>query len=514
MPPTRPGELVRSLGAEERDTLDALLGLLRLVRFAAPPDAVAVSPAHIAGLAGERTVFWLTTMARGLGYALAGAMAGDPEAEAALPGERAEAARLLERIGETLGLAGEEGAESSGIEPMSEIERALGRALQSAVRGVGHLATGPDHPMWQDAAALLREAGAAEYDAEVLLGWSGKTKEPVVSRYPFNEPECALVLVEYALEYVEAWVTGNPVLALERRASSWYFARFSTPRGPAARPRERREQEWSLAERASLVMGLTMVEGFVASGSPDDLPVRLRLALGSLVGSVSGVFEIDARRDGTHSVLRDAVGGDRYTVYEHNDEIPYEIGWVGMGRLLPLAAPEASERGRMSRLVSRRGRSRPSLWLRSPGMSFFGGVGPHSGRALGKGIQEGKSLGLGPGITMEGIISQLGHDAKVPREVPPAGSPAEAQRVMNEANDVLLEAGFARELPEEEAPEEFRGRKGMERIQVLGYAVDPAVGEWIAALGRQVLGQSGTSGHRGPGPRRGRAKGKRRKRRT
>ena len=85
-----------------------------------------------------------------------------------------------------------------------------------------------------------------------------------------------------------------------------------------------------------------MVQGFLASGSPDELPVRLRSALASLAGAIPGVFEIDAR---------------------------------------------------------------------------------------------------------EGLLTGLGGDGKVPRDVPPAGGREEAKQVMNEANDLLLEAGLARELP-------------------------------------------------------------------
>jgi len=184
----------------------------------------------------------------------------------------------------------------------------------------------------------------------------------------------------------------------------------------------------------------------------------------------------------------------RYTVFEHNEELPYRRGWTGLGRLLPYSAP---------------GQGRTLLWLRSPGMAFFDDEGSGMARVLAERMPEARRLGLSPGLAVEGILSRTGANVEVPRHLPPAAGRDEAQRVLDEANEVLRAAGLAREMPEEEVPEEFRRPEGVESVQVLGYAVDEPVGEWLRALAEQALGKRRRGGPGGGASRR-RARGKRR----
>lgn len=189
-----------------------------------------------------------------------------------------------------------------------------------------------------------------------------------------------------------------------------------------------------------------------------------------------------ARRAG-----RSSGGVRRYRVHEHNSEVHYDAGFIAIGRLIPLGG------GR---------------WLRSPGMLIFSSPGNVTARDLAEGFE--KIPALAPALIAEGIIAGVAGRGRVPRDVPPADSPAEAKDLLHAVGEALDAHGLRRVLPKDEAPPELRAADGEREFYV--YEVDDDLAAWIEALGklaRRAPSRGGRAGRRAKA-RKKKGRGKRR----
>lgn len=167
-------------------------------------------------------------------------------------------------------------------------------------------------------------------------------------------------------------------------------------------------------------------------------------------------------RSGTSAVYEELLRRRRFEVYEHSDEIDYEPGWVGLGRILAFDG---------------------ALHLRSPGMFF---AAPDEG--LHDVLDEtfrGARVDLPAAILVELVFGIFRGVRDLPRQLSPAGSPGEASELADALSDALMERGLAEEIPAEPTDPALLRRmraSGAERIEQRLLEVDDTLGDWMRAL--------------------------------
>lgn len=341
-----------------------------------------------------------------------------------------------------------------------------------------------------DAAELIREVGLEVFDASVLLARGKDDRLHLAGdRVP---PETALIWLQGRLfDRLEAVALSDPLLEIERRASRWAFERWSAPlaigdREAAAFTQGVREREWSFVDRESALFGTPPVHALCEQPLFEKLPPKQQRLARALRGSFVGVFTVLSHQD-DEVELEGALDGRRYRVHEHNSEVRYDAGFIAIGRLIPLGG------GR---------------WLRSPGMLIFSSPGNVTARDLAEGFE--KIPALAPALIAEGIIAGVAGRGRVPRDVPPADSPAEAKDLLHAVGEALDAHGLRRVLPKDEAPPELRAADGEREFYV--YEVDDDLAAWIEALGklaRRAPSRGGRAGRRAKA-RKKKGRGKRR----
>ena len=314
------------------------------------------------------------------------------------------------------------------------------------------------------AAHAIREAGLEAHDADLLLGTTPEGAQVIVW-HPVPPETAHVWLLEPLYEHVEAAVLLDPLLDLERRASAWWFERWTPARERPDEtfPRGVREQEWSLVERRTLRLETPVMAAYSESPAFGDLPARQQAMACALAGSFAGVFTVRDRRE-SEVTLEDVTGGQRYLVHEHNEEIAYHPGYLALGRLIPFG---------------------PGRYLRSPGMAFLALPDPALAHELG-GHLERSADELGPAIAVEILISMLLGAKGLPRKVRAAASRTEARALLQELQETLEETGLARHVgPARVSPELRRLGHGKE-MRYYEYDLDDPVAHWFQALGEQA----------------------------
>ncbi len=377
----------------------------------------------------------------------------------------------------------------------AELAQQLRAAEAPEVSGAPRPAAKP--PPWAfvlagaGAGALLREIGLEELDISAHLLFSAG-EEPVLGWEPIPPETAHVWLLGSLYDRVEASIiSAPPLLDLEREASRWWFERWT---GPSRRSSEEerfargvREQEWSLVERPTIALDAPVTTWFCATPQFHHEPPRQQRMARALRRSFASVFAVRSA-EGLTSVLEDLVDGREYTVHEHNQPLAYRSGWLALGRLIPFD-------GRR--------------YLRSPGMLLFLPQPGERGSALARGFAAASET-LGPAIALEAIMTTIVSRVRVPRDLGPAPSRAEACEWRAELMDVMDQEGLREPVPVEQAPAELRRLAHGEASQFYAYAVDDVVGAWADALSRQCeSGRSARRQHRDrpvKSPRKGRRK--------
>ncbi len=336
-------------------------------------------------------------------------------------------------------------------------------------------ADGPDarYPVAHDfglatAAERLTEAALEELDTEMRLGMQQPTRKMVLSWERQSQASVHVKLLERLFHRLELMCFVDPLLLLERDASQWHFERFSTPgkgkrAGPVEFARGVREQEWSLVDRPSLALELSLLEAFILSiRLGDPCPEKQARLARALVPSTTGLFRVEQRR-GEEAVLHRLGDGKRFRVQEHNPETDYDVGALAMGRVVEVT---------------------PDLCIRSPGMVMING--PFQiGDELPKDLMERPEHDRA--IQVESVISILAFDnRKIPRRVPPAPSRTAAEERLRALHDELEAHDLVETVGVDEAPAELLGKMG-ERLdpevsRIESIELDESVAEWLTAL--------------------------------
>ena len=337
-------------------------------------------------------------------------------------------------------------------------------------------------------AASLRETGLERHDVSLHLGTERDgTRVLVWNPVP---PETAHVwLLDSFYERIEQALLLDDDLQLERRASEWWFTRWSgEPRGQQERfAYGVREQEWSLVERPMMLLGTSVVGGFRDQPFHGMLRPRQQRLGSSLCTSFASVFVVRERTPDT-TAFESLVDGRRYEVHEHNTDIDYAPGHMGFGRIIPFE-------GRR--------------YLRSPGMLFVPQLDDSRSEDLARMVADGED-GMAPPIGIEMALSVLLGRGKVPRVTPPAASSRDAQELVTALREMMEEHGLAERASIEDAPAEVR--ESLETgadphdVEYWRYDVHEVCGEWMQALAQQALKRGGQSGRVKARKRKGRKK--------
>ena len=326
-----------------------------------------------------------------------------------------------------------------------------------------------------DAAEIVREVGLEYHDLDCILGTKEDGTETIVA-VPVTPPTAYVYLIGRLFERADQFMASDPALAMERSASAWYFARWSsgsieTDTATTEFPRTVREQEWSLVSRDSVALAEPVIASFVDDDDPIgddddaiDLPPRQRFLAGALLQSTVGIFEVIGV-EGPIMTVRDLDTSATYRVYEHNEEIAPIVGLLLLGRIIPLD---------------------DDLWLRSPGAVIIS-PGEDSDRETLPSILRKVAEGLPTPIALEGLISTTVYGAKVPLAIRPAPTIAEAQAGLVEVGQVLADLGLLGDdlLPVEESSDAL-AEPDLAILDAAGLGIDDAMAEWIAALLEQA----------------------------
>lgn len=283
---------------------------------------------------------------------------------------------------------------------------------------------------FDDATFVVREVGLEEFDVSCDLSTSHDgTVE--LSTYALTPESAHVSLLEFLFHRAEsAMFDLHPLLAAERDASSWEFSRWSVAPPPgrgatamAAFARHVREQEYSLAERRTIALGVSLMgELATDEGFAELFPRQHRMAA-TLAGSFVDVFECIALH-GSRATLRSLSNGRKYQVHEHMEPIEYSRGWIAAGRLYPFEG---------------------EVHLRSPGMIFFQPEDPEFLTAAVRTLASAHGT-LAPGLALEQFISSVVFDVSVPRVMKPARSRADARDILAEIRGVIAEAEVERSI--------------------------------------------------------------------
>ena len=384
----------------------------------------------------------------------------------------ADARRQLEDSASSVGRSSIEAASSRGHRRSRESARARRERKAAEQDDLAHIG------------ASLRETGLVRHDVSLYLG-TGHDGSRVLAWNPVPPETAHVWLLGSLYEGIENAFLLDEDLQLERRASEWWFMRWSgEPRGEQEGfAWGVREQEWSLVERPMMLLGASAVAGFRDQPFWASLRPRQQRLASMLSASFAGVFVIRERRADT-TIFESVVDGRRYEVHEHNTDIDYRSGQVALGRIIPF------EHDR---------------YLRSPGMAFVGHMDDSWSRRLARMVAEGEDE-MAPPIRIEMALSVMLTRGKVPRAIPPASSRDEAEELVFALREVLEEHGLAECASIDDAPAGVRRslESGADprEVEYGKYEVDQVLGEWMQALAQQALRRGGKPG---------RAKGRKRK---
>ncbi len=310
-------------------------------------------------------------------------------------------------------------------------------------------------------ARLCREIGLERRDLDIMPG-RHKDGGEVVAAAPVRPVTAHVWLLGRLFERVESLLLGHPLLDLEHMGSSWWFASHSSVRAPEGHfPRSVREDEWSLVDRESLVLGAPMLDAFLKTKGAAMLPPRQRKLAEALQASFPGAFVV-RDRTGNSAVFEEIVRGRRIEVDEHSAEAEYETGWIGLGRVCAFDGP---------------------VHIRTPGMVFLPPEGDQVG-AITR-ILAGEPHSLPLAIRVEILLCGLLGETELPRPPAPAASPREARALLTALDDALETAGLAEEISAEEAGPELASKaraSGLDSISFRSYDLDAPMSAWMKAL--------------------------------
>jgi hypothetical protein len=318
----------------------------------------------------------------------------------------------------------------------------------------------------------------------------------VLSWAPHSPASVHVKLLERLFHRLELVCFADPLLLLERNASRWHFDRFSTPgtgkrAGSIEFARGVREQEWSLVDRPSLALELSVVEALSLSiRYGDPCPAKQTQLARALVQSSTAIFRVEQRR-GEETVLHRLGDGKRFTVQEHNPETDYGTGWLAMGRVVEVT---------------------PDLCIRSPGMVMMTGANQMPDEVP-KRLMERPAHERA--IQVESVISFLAFgNRKIPRRVPPAASRPAADELLRALHAELEAHDLVESVDVNEAPAEALAAMGErlspEAARIESMNVDETIAEWLTALVAMARPASRTGGESGGGKNKGKKKRRRR----
>lgn len=311
----------------------------------------------------------------------------------------------------------------------------------------------------------LQETGLEELDVDLDLIALRDGRYGVSWRSVPRELAHALLLptVYGKLEFL---ARRDPRLELERRASRWWFDRWSVLRRGALEEFSwsHREREWSLVDRSTMALGVSFVEAYREQAFFPDIGARQQALARALPASFAGMFVV-RERDGSTTILESLSDGRRYEIIEHNVTLPYRAGYFAFGRIIPIE--------------SRR-------YLHSPGMAFVGQAPPALISALAELVANGAG-DLAGCIRVEIALGTLLRRETLPRVIRPASSPAEAAALVADLRVMLDALGLAESASVGELPVEMRASvRDAEDVEYWRYDVDDTVAGWMSALAAQA----------------------------
>ena len=318
-----------------------------------------------------------------------------------------------------------------------------------------------------DVTAILRAAALEWADHEMLLG-THPEDGLVLAISPVTAAQAHVWTLGPMYERIEKWVAGDDLWIMERRAAHWWFERWTPPGRMEEHlfARGVREQEFALVDRPFLALDdRTAIEHLAETGELDGFPPKQRHMATQLLESEVGVWEV-LERNGTEAAFRAPLDGKLYQVREHAPEHRADAGMLVLGRLIPFG---------------------DGSWLRSPGAVFFPADSPHQARAFAEAL--GPETGDLPDVVkIEMLISTLaaGRKLKLPREVRPAPSAADAGEILEEMQELMLEAGLTREVTRDELPPDVDRSRLPDEGPFFIHDVDFVVADWLTELGKLV----------------------------
>ncbi|HYW08357.1 MAG TPA: hypothetical protein VE913_15470 [Longimicrobium sp.] len=325
-----------------------------------------------------------------------------------------------------------------------------------------------DNELLEFTSELINEAALESHDHEAGLGFREEDETIVLACSPLSPGEARIGLLALVFRFVEAAVARDPLLAMEREASAWWFERWTVDTEEHVVPATVREGEFSLVERATLRDNRPVLQALLKYGELDDLPPRQRKLAEQLWRSVVGVWTV-RERDDDGAVLVWEVDDTVFRVRE-DPGADYVAGDVAVGRLIPLGDGE---------------------WMRSPGMVLLDQPGDEWVDAVSRAFADAIPARIPDGVVVEAALTRsAGGD--VPRRIPPARGAAEARTVLADALRILGERGFARPLDDEERSVGMVAHRHPTAHPPVDFVADTVVSEWLTALAE--MGRKGTGG--------------------
>lgn len=333
----------------------------------------------------------------------------------------------------------------------------------------------PDAEVLAVIAELLREIGLEELDLSAHLGQNADGA-PVIISQPAPAATAHVWLLGRLFERIELLAAMDPLLALEREASRWWFERWS---GPRRHEVERfshtvREQEWTFVDRDAIALDAPAATALCDQPFFAELPPRQQRLARALRQSFASLFVVrDTRPDAV--TLENLVDGGEHVIHEHNQPVNYRPGFLALGRLIPFGG----------------GRH-----LRSPGMLFLQPRGPSTGPLLADGLRRARS-DMARAILVESVIATLVSGTRTPRMLKPAATRREARLRLQELADAMDAAGLRKATAPDDVPDDLRAASAKPTALYM-YPVDEVVGGWAAALSAQSGTASRDSAARQP----------------
>lgn len=318
---------------------------------------------------------------------------------------------------------------------------------------------------------VIREAALEYHTHDAYLALQGDTDDVLLVAVPVSVAQAHVGLLGDLFDRIEAGISSNALLELERGASAWWFQRWRPAKPIEADefPSLVREQEWTLVERPTLALKTPFLHDFMADEEAvAGLPPRQRHMARQLMESVLGIWQV-RDRTGSDATYVSAVDGSEYPVKEHAPVEEYAAGAVAIGRLIPFG---------------------DGTWLRSPGVVINIDPTPEWTRALADVMKRVESANLAPAILLEAALTTAMTGERVPRSVPAARSASEARGVLAEMVPLFIEAGIATETDASALPEELRASAPAGTL--LDYELDEVFGDFLEALSK--MARKGTGG--------------------